>query len=141
MANLLDSFKRTSIGSAGRIVDYTPKIKASGDFNKIFEIDAILISWNNILITPKGSMDHDPEFGSNLYKYIFEPADSTTQQGIENEIRSCLGRYDNRAAISEIKTTFYNNKKGFAVAIIANYFGYRGQMKVSIDEDILNNFQ
>lgn len=141
MANLLDSFKKSSIGSEGRLIDYTPKLKSNGDFNKVFEIDAILISWNNILITPKGSMDHDPEFGSNLYKYLFEPADTLTRDGIENEIRACLGRYDNRASISKLQTYFYSNKKGFSVAIIVDYFGYRSQMKISIDEETLNNFK
>ena len=69
--NILERFQKNSVGSAGRLIDYTPVISSSGNFTILYDIDAILNSWNNILITPRGSMDHDPEYGSTLYLYLF----------------------------------------------------------------------
>lgn len=140
MANLLDRFKNVSIGSEGRVLDYKSKLTSSGDFQKLFDMDAILNSWSNILTTPKGSMDHDPLFGSNLYKYVFEPCDETSQDGIKSEIVFALGTYDDRAKIYDVEVIFYTNKKGFTVNIIAEYAGRKSNLKLSIDETTVNNF-
>jgi len=140
MANILDKFKNTSVGSSGRILDYLSKLASNGDFSKIYDIDAIINSWNNILLTPKGSMNHDPEFGSNIYKFIFEPADTKTQQAIKDEIYSSLVKYDNRANISDVTVAFYSNKKGFTVSITADFGGEISSSTLSLDENAFQNF-
>jgi phage baseplate assembly protein W len=140
MANILDKFKTTSIGSSGRILDFSSKLSPSGDFSKLFDMDAILVSWRNILITPRGSMDHDPEFGSDLYLYIFEPADSVTQDSIKNEIYRAITTYDDRANIDEITVSFLKNKKGFNASIIANYEGDNSEMNLNMDENTYMSF-
>lgn len=140
MANILDKFKTTSIGSSGRVLDFSSKLSPSGDFNKLFDMDAILTSWSNILMTPRGSMDHDPEFGSDLYLYIFEPADTTTQESIKNEIYKAITTYDDRANIDEINVSFFKNKKGFNISIIANYEGDHSEMSLTMDENTYMSF-
>ena len=140
MANILDKFKTTSIGSSGRILDFSSKLSPSGDFNKLFDMDAILTSWSNILMTPRGSMDHDPEFGSDLYLYIFEPADTVTQESIKNEIYKAITTYDDRANIDEINVAFFKNKKGFNVSIVASYEGDNSEMNFTMDENTYMSF-
>lgn len=140
MANLLDSFKYTSVGSDGRILDYSSVLSPSGDFTKIFDLDAILTSWRNILITPKGSADHDPEFGSNLFNFVFEPADDDTLSGIKNDIYSNLMLYDNRAKITSIDITYLKNMKGFTVNIEVDYEGYSSDLNVLFDENTYQNY-
>jgi len=141
MASRLDKFRYASIGSEGKILDYSSKISSFGDFSKIFDLDAILTSWNNILITPIGTMDHDPEFGSRLYLYLFEPEDENSRDGIQNEIIRCLSTYDDRAQISDIQINYYSNRKGFTVNILVAYGGYKANLKLTMDEDTLNNFR
>ena len=75
MANLIDKFKKNVVGSGNKIADYTCKLSSSGEFKRISDLEAILNSWNNILLTPKRTYDHDPEYGSDLYKFVFEPSD------------------------------------------------------------------
>ena len=140
MANILDKFNYTSVGSSGRIIDYNSKISPKGDFSKIFDLDAIITSWKNILITPKGSMDHDPEFGSNLYLFLFEPSDTNTSEAIKNDIVQSLATYDNRARIEKINVVFFKNKKGFNVNIIVDYNGSNTSLAVPIDENTYQNF-
>jgi phage baseplate assembly protein W len=140
MANILDKFKTTSIGSSGRVLDFSSKLSPSGDFSKLYDMDAILASWSNILITPRGSMDHDPEFGSDLHLYIFEPADTVTQESIKNEIYKAITTYDDRANIDEINVSFFKNKKGFNISIIANYEGDHSEMSLTMDENTYMSF-
>jgi phage baseplate assembly protein W len=140
LANILDKFNFTAVGSSGRIVDYTSRISPSGDFSKIFDLDAIITSWKNILSTPKGSMDHDPEFGSNLYLFLFEPADSNTKEAIKNDIIQSLATYDDRAKIEKIDTVFLRNKKGFNINIVVDYQGNNTNLNLAFDENNYQNF-
>jgi phage baseplate assembly protein W len=133
LANLLDKFKKNVIGSRNKVSDYTAKLTPSGEFQRVSDLYAILNSWNNILLTPKGSYDHDPEYGSILYKYIFDPADNQTMEAIRNEVKTCLITYDNRATITEIDVKFLKDKKGFAVNIFVDYQNEEGQLSAVID--------
>ena len=87
MVNLLDKFQSEVVGSAGRLVDFTSVISSKGDFSKLKNLNVILQSWSNILNTPTGSYTWDPEYGSDLYKYVFEPADQITSKSLKEEIR------------------------------------------------------
>jgi len=140
MANILDRFKSTTVGSSGRVLDYSSKLSPNGDFTKLYDIDAILTSWNNILITPRGSMDHDPEFGCNLYLYLFEPLDEVSQEGIKDEIISSLSRYDDRATVEDVEVSFFKNKKGFNVSISVSYAGTKNNLSLTLDENTYQNF-
>lgn len=140
MANLLDRFKKSSVGSRGRIADYTSRISSRGDFTRIQNFNVILNSWSNILLTPLRTYTHDPEYGSELYKMIFEPADGKTAERIKYEIQRRIQRYDDRANIQDISISFLNNLKGFNVVITANYQGEQSQLELSFDEQTYFNF-
>jgi phage baseplate assembly protein W len=140
MSNIFDKFRDSAVGSSGRILDFTSKINSSGDFTKVYDLNAIILSWNNILITQKGTYDHDPEYGSNLYLYLFEPADDKTQQSIKDEIKNSLSVYDSRANIDDIAVNFLSNQKGFSVNITADYFGVKGSLSVTIDNTTYENY-
>lgn len=53
-----------------------------------------------LLLTKKGERYYDPDYGTNLIKFIFEPNDNLTSDDIEEEIRSTVTLY-----IPEIKIT------------------------------------
>ena len=65
MANLLDRFKTQVRGSDDRIYDYLPKVSSSGSWTRINDINVIINSWNNILMTPRKTFINDPEYGSD----------------------------------------------------------------------------
>lgn len=125
MTNPLNRFHLSSRSRSSEIkyVDYTSKITPLGDFDRIENIDVIINSWNNILLTPRGTYDHDPQYGSGLYDLIFEPASVETEEKIHNEIYSSLYLYDDRAKIEKIKIQFAKNQKGYKVEINVNYSG------------------
>jgi phage baseplate assembly protein W len=140
MANLLDRFNKHVIGSESTISDYKSVISSVGDFKKIQDIEVILSSWNNILITPRRTYMFDPEYGSNLFKMIFEPSDENTQDQIVNEVVDTIRRYDDRAEIKEVRVLFSPNRKAFNISIDVEYEGNSGQLEVVIDEDLYFRF-
>jgi len=140
MSNLLTRFQKTVVGSNKKIGDYLSNIDVSGDFKRITGIEVIIASWSNILVTPKRTYQYDPEYGSNLYKMVFEPTDETTEAEITNEVVNSLSLYDDRAIIKNINVIFATNLKGFSVAIDVQYKGEKGQLEVVIDENAYFKF-
>jgi len=53
-----------------------------------------------LLLTQKNERLYEPDFGTNLLKYIFEPTDDLTESQIEEEIKNTVSLY-----IPEIKIT------------------------------------
>jgi len=140
MANLLNRFSKAVAGSESKLADYKSKIAVVGDFKRVKDIEVILNSWNNILLTPRRTYMFDSEYGSNLYKLVFEPADEKTQEQIIREVVETLRKYDDRAIINDVKIEFLSNKKGFNVAVDVEYEGDTSQLEIVIDEDLYFQF-
>lgn len=140
MANLLDRFKTEVIGSQTMVRDYLSVISSIGDFKRITDLNVILNSWNNILLTPRGTYLHDPEYGSDLYKYVFEPADDTTIEGIKREVVDRITLYDDRANIEDIQVNIQNNGKRINVKLYVNYQGEKGVLDVKFDDTTFADF-
>jgi phage baseplate assembly protein W len=134
MANLLSRFNKEVIGSDDHIYDYVAKITAKGDFKRVEEIDVIITSWNNILMTPRRTYMFDPEYGSDLHKILFDPVDSATVERIKTEVESRLSLYDDRAKIAGIDVFLNTNGKGFTVNVAVEYEGETGTLSVKFDD-------
>ena len=134
MANLLNRFFKEVIGSENTIRDFVAKISSRGDFKRIQDLNVILSSWNNILLTPRRTYINDPEFGSDLYKYVFDPADEETITAIRDEVIDRISLYDDRAVLQDVEVTLMASGKGYNVIIEAEYEGRRGSMSVEFDE-------
>jgi len=140
MANLLDRFNKTVIGSESKLADYKSKITSKGDFKRIENIEVIINSWNNILITPKRTYMFDPEYGSDLYKLVFEPLDEQTKKRIVDETVGVIRKYDERALITGVRVDYLSNRKGFTVSIDVKYEGTTEQLQVVIDQNTYFKF-
>lgn len=57
------------------------------------KIDGIKSMLLHIILTPKGQRLRRPNFGTNLIKFIFEPNDSVTWDGIKEEIQKQVALY------------------------------------------------
>jgi phage baseplate assembly protein W len=134
MANILERFIKSARGTDIQPHDFIPYISSIGDFKRIRNIDVILNSWNNILLTPLGSYIADPNFGSNLYKLIFEPADSGTVQAIKTEVETRITNYDARGEILNINVVMLPNKKGFNVNVECGFRGERSEISIKFDD-------
>jgi len=139
MANLLDRFNISVVGSSGKIADILPFISPKGDFKRVTNLDVILNSWNNILLTSTRTYFFDPEYGSDLYKKVFDPVDEETAELIEDEIMDKLMYYDNRASIDKINVEFTTNKKGFNVSVVVDYDGEKKELNTWMGEESFGN--
>lgn len=140
MPNLLNRFFDQVIGSDNKLRDYIATISSRGDFKRIQDLNVILSSWNNILLTPRRSYVLDPEYGSDLYKYVFDPVDENTIEAIRNEVIERLSYYDNRASIEDVQVRILANGKGYTMDIVADYQGEKGTLTVSFDDTTFADF-
>jgi phage baseplate assembly protein W len=84
----------------------------SGDFLRLTEIPEREIKSNliHLLLTRRGSRYYLPDFGSNLYQYVFEPLDDIVIGKIEEEINDAVEKYIPNLKINKITIeTFYDN--------------------------------
>ena len=137
MASTLEKFQKNVVGSKNRITDYVDVISSAGDFSRVTNIQAILNSWNNILLTSTRTYVGNPEYGSNLYKYIFEPADEIAIEGIKDEIQYRLMLYDNRALLTNIRISFMPNGHGFIADIDLKYKEDHATLTVEISKNTI----
>ena len=139
MANILNRFFDEVIGSSTKIRDYVSIVSARGDFKRIEDLQVILTSWNTILLTPRRTYILDPEFGSDLYKYVFDPADDETIESIKAEVIDRISLYDDRAAIEDVTVGILRGGKGYEINIAANYDGLKGSLTVQVDDTTFGN--
>ena len=57
------------------------------------KIDGVRSMLLHIILTPKGQRLRQPNFGTDLIKFIFEPNDATTWDMIKEEIRKQVALY------------------------------------------------
>jgi phage baseplate assembly protein W len=56
-----------------------------------------------LLLTQKGERYYEPNYGTNLLKFIFEPNDNITANDVEEEIKSTVSEYIPNLKINGIK--------------------------------------
>jgi len=66
------------------------------------ERNAIKADLMHLILTRKGQRLYNPEFGTDLLKFIFEPNDSLTLNGIREEITTVVNKYLPKLNITEI---------------------------------------
>lgn len=89
------------------------------DLNKTFA-DGIQSQVLHVIFTPKGQKLRDPNFGTDLVKYIFAPKDSLTFGDIKNEISSQISKYVPSVEFREISV--YNDENDeHGIVVIVEY--------------------
>lgn len=63
----------------------------------------------NLLSTRKGERVHQPEFGSDVWKVIFEPIDETIDNSIESAITEAVTKWLPYLVIERIEITYDEN--------------------------------
>lgn len=57
----------------------------------------------HIVFTPKGQKIRDPEFGTDLIKFIFEPSEQVTWEAVKNEVTDSVKRWATNININDIQ--------------------------------------
>jgi len=75
-------------------------LKLNSDSKQAIKSDLV-----HLLLTNKGERLYLPDFGANLRRYLFEPNDTTSTNGIKNEISEAVRKFIPNLTITELTTS------------------------------------
>ena len=71
----------------------------------------------NLLLTNKGERVMQPDYGSDIRSFLFEPLDFGTAVQIKNSINYCLNTFEPRIAVNMIQVLPSYEDNGFSVEL------------------------
>ena len=89
------------------------------DVNKTLK-DKVRSILMHIIFTPKGQKLRDPEFGTDLIRYIFEPNDSNTWESVKNEVSDIVSRYVKGVTINNL-SVIQNDSEAAEIYVRLDY--------------------
>jgi uncharacterized protein len=108
----------------GKYINITYPFKNSpqGFFLSLNSLDADAIKSDlmHLLLTRKGERLYNPDFGTNLLKYIFEPNDNMTLEALKDEVSNTVKRYLPNLSIKNISVT-ESDESEYAAVIRIDY--------------------
>jgi len=90
----------------------------TGMLLKRTNVEAVKRSLRNLLSTDKGERFFAPEFGGDIKKYLFEPADSITKENLKVSIGETIKRYEPRALVDTVNIALSNDEQTYIIDII-----------------------
>lgn len=101
-------------------INYPFKDSPKGFFLDLNSDDASAIKADlmHLILTRKGQRLYNPEFGTDLLKFIFEPQDGLTLAGIKTEITTVVKRYLPKLQLDEISVVQSEESEHAAVVTI-----------------------
>ena len=80
--------------------------------------NAVRESIKNLILTKKGERLFQPALGSNITELLFEPGDVITEKLIEDEIRTVMENFEDRAEIIDVIVNDDRAGDGYRVKVI-----------------------
>lgn len=101
-------------------INYPFKDSPKGFFLDLNSDDASAIKADlmHLVLTRKGQRLYNPDFGTDLLKFIFEPQDGLTLTGIKTEITTVVKRYLPKLQLDEISVVQSEESEHAAVVTI-----------------------
>lgn len=90
----------------------------TGQITRKVNVDAVKMSIRNILLTNKYERLRNPEFGTNLNRFLFEPFIESTGPEMETHIRHAIERYEPRAKVIDVSATPAEDDLSMFITII-----------------------
>lgn len=92
---------------------------------------AIKNSIRNIILTRKGSLPGKPEFGSNIYKILFELSSPLTMTIASNYVYEALAEFENRIDITDVDVNFIEEYSKITINVHYKYVNKVGSISTS----------
>ena len=95
----------------------------NGEFSstKLYDISLVKQDIMNHFNIRKGEKLENPEFGTNIWQYIFDPLDIDTKNAIISDVEA-VGNYDPYVTIDQVEVNEYEH--GVQVTMGLIYIGY-----------------
>lgn len=85
----------------------------------------------HVVFTPKNQYVRNPEFGTNLIRYIFEPNDSATWSSVKSEIQEVVKKYVPNITLNDV--TVLQNEDDISEVFVRLDYSVRDGNKVTND--------
>ena len=82
----------------------------------------------HVMFTPKGQRLRNPDFGTDLIKYLFEPKVNETLDGIKTDLASQIAKYVPNVEFNNIEIHEDENDDNHVI-VVANYTVIRGNKR------------
>lgn len=105
------------------------------DLNNTYA-DGIKSQVLHVIFTPKGQKLRDPEFGTDLIKYIFNQSDSETFSNIKSEISRQITKYVPSVEFRDL--SIYNNEDDNGIIVMIEYGVKKGNKATEITTVAVN---
>lgn len=105
------------------------------DLNNTYA-DSIKSQVLHVIFTPKGQKLRDPDFGTDLIKYIFNQSDTSTFNAIKNEISTQISKYVPMVEFRDI--TIYDNENNDNGIVVIVEYGIKKGNKTEITTVAVN---
>lgn len=99
------------------------------DLNKTYA-DGVQSQVLHVLFTPKGQKLRNPDFGTNLVRYIYNPLDGETFSDIKTEMTRQISKYVPSVEFRD--ATIYNNETTENEIIVMIEYGVKNGNKLEI---------
>ena len=99
------------------------------DLNKTYG-EGIQSQVLHVIFTPKGQKLRDPDFGTDLVKYIFSQSDSSTFGSIKGEISSQIAKYVPEVEFRDI--SIYNSEGDDNSIVVMVEYGIKQGNKTEV---------
>jgi len=85
-------------------IDFPFQESPNGAFLKLNQVDtkAVRADLMHLILTRKGERLYNPEFGTDLLRFIFEPNDALTYSAIKLDIQSTVKKYLPNLEVNDI---------------------------------------
>lgn len=119
------------------------QLNARNDFAELNELEGIVEDIRRILTTIKGSYPYNPEFGTNVNHYVFEPNDQITISAFKKDLISTIKMYVDAPINLFINADFIPNEDGSASSVIVaeitiTYLGQERKLLYKVGEEYVN---
>ena len=91
--------------------------------------DSVKSKLLHVIFTPKGQRLRNPDFGTDLIKYIHEPSDDTTFERLKNDISKQVYKYVPEVTFKDI-SIYEDDKSENGKIVIVHYTISKGSKEV-----------
>lgn len=97
-------------------IDFTfTKKPVTGDVSLSYDVQAVIRSIRNILLTRRFEKLFNPTFGTNIDSLLFENISNVTASALEKEISTAIKNYEPRALLESVSVSPFPDKNAYSV--------------------------
>ena len=107
--------------------------KADRSNYKLYDFELIKQDLINRLSVRKGERVENPEFGTNIWLYLFDPLDDELKSAVIEDVETIIN-YDPRVQLDKVEVNQYEHGLSVRVSVIYTGYGIGETMDMLFDE-------